>query len=212
MTNKCVKRLRLAIIFIVTRAQGELMNVFDYVVLAILAISMIIGFVKGLIKQLLTLGGIIVVAMLTATVTPFVQNWLNGVMSQDTSTAVAMFATVILLSVVYGIVAWLIGKILKKIKIFKALDKFLGGVMGIAVVYLVFAVIFAVFTQTGEGFLPTLKSWVGDSLETSWFNAHIYNNNFFGDWVINGIAEKLIQNFRPSEEAARAIVYGFELR
>ena len=176
------------------------MNYIDYVIFAILAISLVVGFFKGLIKQLLTVGGIIVVALLTATVSPFVQNWLSGLIeAEGTRTAVAMFATVILLSVVYGVLAWLLGKLLKKINLIKFLDKLLGGVMGIAVVYLAFAVIFGLFTMTGEGFLPSLKSFLGEPIQNSWFNAHIYNNNFFGKWVIQGIAEKLIQNFQPAE-------------
>ena len=175
------------------------MNVLDYVILAILAISMIVGFTKGLLKQLLTVAGIIVVALLTATVAPIVQSWLvNVIPSEGTRAAVAMFAAVILLAVAYGVLAWLLGKILKKVKLIKALDKILGGVMGIAVVYLVFAVIFALFLDTGDGFLPTLKGWLKGSIENSWFNAHIYNKNFFGDWVINGIAQKLIESFKPA--------------
>ena len=182
------------------------MNLIDYVIFAILVISMIVGFVKGFIKQLLTVGGIIVVALLTATVSPFVQNWLAAyIEAEGTRAAVAMFATVILLSAVYGLLAWLLGKFLKKIKLIKHLDRILGGVMGIAVVYLVFAVIFGLFTMTGEGFLPTLKGFLGEPIENSWFNAHVYSNNFFGKWVIEGIAEKLIQNFKPAEEAARAL-------
>lgn len=175
------------------------MNVFDYIILAILAISMIIGFVKGFLKQLLAVAGIVVVAMLTATVSPFVQNWLVGIIPNDgVRTAVAMFATLILLSVVYGVLAWLLGKLLKKINIVKFLDVIFGGIIAIAVVYLAFAVIFAVILNTGEGFLPHLKSWIGDSLKNSWFNEHIYKNNFFGDWIINDIAQKLIQSFQPA--------------
>ena len=176
------------------------MNVLDYIILALLAVSMIIGFVKGFIKQVLTVAGIIVVALLTATVSPWVQSWFTGVIeSEGTRAAVAMFATVILLAVGYGVLAWLVTKLLKRIRIIKVLDRVLGGVMGIAVVYLVFAVVFALFTQTGEGFLPKLKEWLGESIQNSWFNNHIYNHNFFGDWVINGIAEKLIQSFKPAE-------------
>ena len=181
------------------------MSIVDYVIFAILAISMIVGFIKGFIKQLLTVGGVIVVALLTAVVSPFVQNFLSSyIEAEGTRAAVAMFATVILLAAVYGLLAWLVGKLLKKVKLIKALDKILGGVMGIAVVYLVFAVIFGLFTMTGEGFLPTLKSFLGEPIQNSWFNAHIYSNNFFGKWVIEGIAEKLIQNFKPAEEAALA--------
>ena len=178
------------------------MNFLDYVILAILAVSMVVGFLKGLLKQLLTVGGIIVVALLTAVVSPWVQSWFVDVIeSEGTRSAVAMFATVILLAVAYGFVAWLISKLLKKIHLIKVLDKVLGGAMGIVVVYLVFAVVFALFTQTSEDFLPTLKGWLGESIETSWFGQNIYNGdaNFFGNWVINGIAEKLIQSFQPAE-------------
>ena len=183
------------------------MNVLDYVIFAFLAISMIIGFVKGFIKQLLTVGGFIVVPLLTATLTPYVQNWFSGIEAlSNISAPMAMFATLIALAIVYAILAWLIGKLLKKIKLIKALDKILGGLMGIVVVYLLFAVVFGVFTLTSEEFLPTLRSLLGDSIETSWFNANVYSNNFFGNWVINGIYEKLIENFPQAEEAARALV------
>ena len=177
------------------------MNYIDYIIFAILAISMIMGFIKGLIKQLLTVGGIIVVALLTATFTPFVQGWLDGIMSQETGAAVAMFATVILLSVVYSLLAWLLRKLLNRIHIIKILDKVFGGVMGIVVVYLVFAVIFGVFTMTGDGFLPLLKSGLQEGFQNSWFGQNIYTlkGNFFGKWVIEGIAEKLIQNLQPAE-------------
>ena len=175
------------------------MNVLDFVILAILAISMIVGLFKGLLKQLLTVVGIIVVAMLTATVAPFVQSWfVNIIPNEGTRAAVAMFASLILLAVAYGVLAWLLGKLLKKIKIFKVLDKILGGAMGIAVVYLVFSVIFAVILDTNENFLPSIKNSVGDAFQNGWFGTHIYAKNPFGTWIIRDIAEKLIQSLQPA--------------
>lgn len=177
------------------------MNILDYIILAVLAVSVIVGFIKGLLKQLLTVVGIVVVVTLTATVTPWVQSWLVGVIeSEGTRAAVAMFAAVILLAAVYGIVAAIIGRLLKKVKFIKALDKILGGVMGVVVVYIVFAVVFALFNDTSTEFLPRLRGLLGEAIENSWFNTHIYSNNFFGDWVINGIAERLIQSFQPATE------------
>lgn len=177
------------------------MTVLDFVILAILAISMIIGFFKGLLKQVLTLVGIIVVALLTATFSPMVQSWFVKLIENDNvRVAVAMFATLIILSVVYGVIAWLIGKLLKKVTIIKILDKILGGLMGILVVYFVFAVIFAVFLDTNPNFLKNLKNLLGDSFENGWFGQHIYGGgkNFFGNWVIQRIAQKLIDAFQPA--------------
>ena len=175
------------------------MNVLDFIILAILALSMVIGFFKGLIKQLLTVVGIVVVAMLTAIVAPYVQNWFASTeMAEGTRSAVAMFATVILLAVVYSILAMLVSRLLKRFHLIKMLDRLLGGAMGIVVVYLVFAVIFALILNTSAEFLPKLKSWLGESFGNGFFGTKIYKNNFFGDWVINDIAEKLIKSFKPA--------------
>ena len=182
------------------------MNTLDYVIFVALAVCLVIGFIKGFIKQLLAVGGVIVITTLTATVTPYVDNWIAPyIASEGTRAAVAMFGAVILLAVAYSLIGWLIGRILKKISIIKALDKILGGVVGVVAVYLIFAVVFALLTQTGDMFLPKIKAMLGDSIATSWFNTHVYSNNFFGNWVINGIWEKLSESLNPAEEAARAL-------
>ena len=180
------------------------MNTLDYVILGALAISLVIGFLKGFIKQLLAVGGVVVITTLTATVTPYVDTWIAPyIESEGTRAAVAMFGAVILLAAVYGLVGWIIGKILKKVSIIKVLDKVLGGVVGIVVVYLIFAVVFALLTQTGEIFLPRIKALLGDSIDSSWFAQNVYGEgkNFFGDWVINGIAQRLLDSLVPPAEA-----------
>ena len=182
------------------------MNTLDYVILVLLGVSLVVGFIKGFIKQLLAVGGVLVITTLTATVTPYVDGWIAPyIESEGTRAAVAMFGAVVLLAAAYGLVGWLIGKILKKVSIIKVLDKVLGGVVGVVVVYLIFAVVFALLTQTGEIFLPKIKSLLGEQLETSWFAQNIYGEgkNFFGDWVINGIFEKLLEAMKPAEAAAR---------
>ena len=147
------------------------MNTLDYVIFVALAVCLVIGFIKGFIKQLLAVGGVIVITTLTATVTPYVDNWIAPyIASEGTRAAVAMFGAVILLAVAYSLVGWLIGRILKKISIIKALDKILGGVVGVVAVYLIFAVVFALLTQTGDMFLPKIKAMLGDSIATSWFS------------------------------------------
>ena len=175
------------------------MNILDYVIIAIFAISAIIGFIKGFIKQMLTIVGVIVVATLTATVQPYVQSWLVNVIASDgTRAIVSMIAAAILLIVAYTILALIIRRLLKKVKIIKVVDKLLGGLIGLAVPYFIFAVVIALLVDTGENFLPTIKGWLNDSLQSSWIVTKVYANNFFGDWIINGIAEKLINNLQPT--------------
>ena len=184
------------------------MNVLDYVFLALVAVAFILGLFKGLIRQILTIVGVILVAALTATVEPYVQSWfVNTSMDEGTRNVVAMIATVILLTVAYALLALLITKLLKKVKIIGALDRILGGVLGLAVVYLVFAVIFALILNTEDGFLPLIKSFAGEAFQTSWIGEHIYGNNFFGDWIINGIAGKLLEGLQQG--AAPEALAGF---
>lgn len=175
------------------------MNILDYIVLGALAVCLIIGLLKGLLKQVLSLVGIVVVATLTATVTPYVDSWLvNVIEAEGTRAVVSMIAAVILLAVAYGLLAGLIGKALTKNKKLKTLDRILGGVLGVAIVYLIFAVLFALLLNTSEEFLASVKGMVGGYLEDSWIVNKIYSNNFFGEWVINGIAEKLMQALQPA--------------
>lgn len=175
------------------------MNVLDYIVLVLFVISTVNGLFKGFIKQTLTIVGVFVVTMLTATVTPLVQSWfVNVIEDENTRTLVAMVASVILLIVAYTILALIVRRILRKVKIIKLLDKLLGGLIGFGVMYFVLAVVYALMLNTGDSFMPTIKGWVGDTFETSWIGNHIYANNFFGDWVINGIAEKILDSLQAT--------------
>ena len=179
------------------------MAVIDFIVLGALVLGVFIGYKKGLIKQLLTVVGIVVVAMFTAIVAPYVQNWLaNTEMAEGTRSAVAMVIAGVLLIVVYSILASLLGRILKRLNIIKALDKILGAVVSVLVVYLVFSVLFALVNDTSEEFLPFIKGLLGEGFQTGFFGTRVFSseNNFFGHWVINDIAEKLIKSFKPAEE------------
>ena len=173
------------------------MNVLDYIYIALVVLAFLVGFWKGFIKQVLAVVGVIVVAMLTATVEPYVQNWfVNTSLSEGARNVVAMIATVVLLSVGYAFLALLIRKLLKSVKIISIIDRILGAVFGVAVVYFVFALVFGLFTNTSDNFLSHVKNAVGDYVKNSWVVTHIYKNNFFGDWVIDGIAKKLINNLQ----------------
>lgn len=181
------------------------MNVLDYIIIGLAVAGVVLGLFRGFIKLVLTAVGVIVVSTLTATVEPYVQNWfVKTSMEEGTRNFVAMVVTIILLTLAYAFLAFLVGRALKKIKIVGFLDRLLGAAVGFTVVYLVFALVFALFNITSEGFMPLLKSSLGDSIKTSWIGTHLYKNNFFGTWIINGIAKKLIEGLQPTEPQALA--------
>lgn len=178
------------------------MNVVDIIFLIMMALCVVLGVFKGLIRQLFTIGGIIVVATLTATLAPWVQSWfVNVIENEGTRSLIAMIAAALILAVGYAIVAIILTRILRKFKIIGVLDKVLGGVLGFAVVYLLFAVLFALIKDTPPAFLSWLKGLVGEGFMTSWVGNHIYANNFFGHWIIVDIAQKLIDSLTPASTA-----------
>ena len=180
-------------------AQGEHMTVLDYIVIALFVASTVNGIFKGFIKQTLTIIGVFVVTMLTATIAPYVQSWfVNVIENENTRTLVAMVASVLLLIVGYTILALILQRLLKKIKIIKVLDKLLGGLIGFGVMYFIFAVIYALILDTGDSFMPAFKGWAGETFQNSWIGNHIYSNNFFGDWVIINVAEKILNSLQPT--------------
>ena len=176
------------------------MNIVDYVILAVFVFSTVVGIIKGFVKQVLTVVGVIVVATLTATVAPYVQQWLtNYIQSDNARTIVALIASALLLVVAYSIFALIIRRLLNRISIVKLVDRILGGLIGFAVVYFVFAVIVALFNSTGEDFMPNVKSLLGESFQNSWIATHVYANNFFGDWVITSISQKLLNTLNVAQ-------------
>ncbi len=182
------------------------MNGIDIFFLIVMALCVVMGFFKGIIKQVLTILGVIAVASLTAVVAPYVQGWLEGAIGDENlRNALAMIVAALLIAVVYGVVAMLVARLLRNIHVVGVLDRLLGAVMGFVVVYLVFAVLFALVKDTGEGFLPLTKKLLGDGFANSWVGNHIYKHNFFGDWIVVDIAQKLLDSLSPNlGGAARA--------
>ena len=171
------------------------MTVLDFIILALVVLSTVIGIIKGLIKQILKIIGVIVVPTATAALAPTVQGWFtNLIENEGTRKVVALLTTFVVILVVYLLIALLISRLLKNITVVKVLDRILGGVLGFGVIYFIFAVVFALASRMSDSFMPLLNSLLGDSLRNCWMATHIYNHNFFGDWLINKLAEKLLSS------------------
>lgn len=172
------------------------MNVLDYIILAAFAIGLILGLIKGFVKQILAIAGVILISTLTAVLCPYVQNWLTDLIANEgTRNVVALIVTVVGLLVIYLVIGLLVGKLLSKFKTISLINRIIGGVVALVTVYLSVAVIMALFNNTGDGFFTLLKNTgVGKAFKESWFANNLYKNNFFGKWLIQGIAQKLMNS------------------
>ena len=166
------------------------MNILDYILLGLTALCFIVGFFRGFWKGLLSIAGIVVVVYFTSLLTPIVSGWFGTKLSESIRVLIAMCVTLVVISVVWGVLSWLLGKLLKHIPMPKILSRILGALLGIVEAYLIGAVVFALIYNTGFEFLAAVKRW--EPFYTSWFGTHLYAKNFFGDWVIRKISLLLL--------------------
>ena len=168
------------------------MTVLDYIFIGCAAVAVAVGAWKGLLKQLFALVGIFVVAVGTTYLAPYPAQWLSSVIEGDgLRSIVAMIITFVVLALAYGIVTAIISKIVNKGKVLGALNRVLGAVLAVGVVYLVFAVLCSLLLDTADDFLPRIKGLMQQSFRESWVMQNVYANNFFGNWLLGVLAEKI---------------------
>ena len=162
------------------------MVILDYVILASIIAGLIWGIWKGFFQQIFALLGIVVVGWGTSALAPFPTKWLSGVITSDFWCGlVAMLLTGLVLSAIYGIIAKIISKQINKIKFLGWLNRLLGALLSIAVVYVIYAAVIATVLNVPFGFFAKLQT----HFSNSWFVNHIYGGvesgkNFFGNWLV----------------------------
>lgn len=185
-------------------------NTLDWIIVGVAGFLFVIGIIKGLLKQVFSFLGVVVVFTCGSMLTPYAQGWLEGVIPDASlRSMVAMIASYLVLFIAWALITGLIVKLLSKIKAVSFLDRLLGGVLGVATAYVIFAVVFALVLNTADGFLPNIKNLLNPLIEgesPSWFAANVFSadNNKLGEWIIRSITDKLSE-IVPGNETARCI-------
>lgn len=180
------------------------MQVLDYIILGGFAIGMIIGLVKGLWSQLFNFVGVFVVSIGTGYLYQYPMQWFSKWITDPTVLSiVALIATFIVLSIVYGIISHLLKKLFTSIKVLKVLDKLFGMLLGIGIAYSVFAIAISFIDNSTFNLIVMLKEKLGTQWTESWVINNIYANNFFGDWLLQLVASMFPQ---PEQPEALAIL------
>lgn len=174
------------------------MTILDFVFLGALALGLILGICRGLIGQVFALVGVFVIAIGTSYLSPLVDGLLSSVIEADgVRSIVAIIATFVVLAIVYGIITKLVGKLVNKIPILGWLNRLLGAIFAVVVVYLVFSVIVSLMLGTADDFLKGTKGLLLEHFENSWIVNNIYggrenpNANFFGNWLLKILQERI---------------------
>lgn len=185
------------------------MNVFDWIFIAALVLGFVLGLIKGFLKPLFSAIGFVVIAFGSSALAPTVQGWLMNVeMGEDFRPLLAIILSIVGITIVWVLVSLILRKIITKQKGMSALNRVIGAALGILIVYLVFAVIIAFITGLLGGFIPDIKEKIGPEIEASWIRKNIYTNeaNFFGNWIIEKMAERIMEIMQGAQPEAESLV------
>lgn len=183
------------------------MHVFDWIFIAALILGLVLGLIKGFLKPLLSAIGFIVVAFGSSLLAPTVQGWLMGVeMSEDLRPLLAIVLSVVALAIIWILLSLVLRKIITHRKGMGVINRVIGAVLGLVIVYLVFAIIVAFIVGPLGGLMPFITDKLGPDVEASWIRTHIYTDegNFFGNWIIGSMAEKIVEIIQGQQPEALA--------
>ena len=178
--------------FAFTRSkEGIAMGTLDIIIILALILAIVLGLIKGVLKTLFTFIGVFVITTCVSLITPFTQTWLEGVISDpSTRSLIAMVAAYVILIALYLIIMAIVLKLLDKGAI-GFLNRVLGMVVGIVIVYIVFALICQLCTVTFNA-----SGEPKEFFQNSWVYRNIYSGdkNFFGKLILNKLGQILSGN------------------
>lgn len=184
------------------------MNVFDWIFIAALVLGLVMGLIKGFLKPLLSAIGFIIIAFGSSLLAPTVQGWMMGIeMREEIRPLLAIIFSVIGLAIIWILVSLVLRKIITARKGMGIVNRLIGAVLGLIMVYLIFAVIVAFIVGPLGGLLPFITDKFGPEVEASWVRNHIYtdNGNFFGNWIIGDMARKIVEIIEGQNPEALAL-------
>ena len=174
------------------------MTLLDYIVIGLAVFLLIRGIFKGFLGQLFGVIGVVLVAIATANLYVFPMKWMQNLIVNDgTRQVVALIATGAVVFLLYKLITLLLTKLITKNKGLGALNRVIGMLLGVAIVYAVMAIVVSLLFNTADSFMPLVKKLLAGAFEGSWIVNNVYKNNFFGDWIVQMIINNL-QNAIPS--------------
>ena len=175
------------------------MTLLDFIVIGLTIFLMIRGLFKGFLGQLFGVVGVVVVTTVTANLYALPMKWMeNLIVDPGTRQAISLIATGAVVFLLYKLVTMLVTKLVTKSKGLGVLNRVVGMVLGVAVVYGVMAVVVSLLFNTADNFLPLIKKLLSGAFEGSWVVKNVYSNNFFGDWIVKMIVDTLQSSIAPA--------------
>ena len=108
------------------------MNWVDYCVLGILAVSMLVGVLRGFIREALNLSSWILAVIAALVLAPPLERWLAGLIALDPARLIIAYLSVFILALIVGsVVTHFVANAIRRTP-FSGVDRVLGGGFGTA--------------------------------------------------------------------------------
>lgn len=169
------------------------MQILDYIIIAVALVSFVLGLVKGFLTPVVNLAGFFVVLYAGGAFSTMLFPLISKLIPDESTCSVASaIASMLLVWFIYFLISRLILKIIQKSKILGFANRLVGGVLGIAIVYLVVAIVTA-FMQNDNTLFASVREQFGDVFNQSWVVQNVFKTNPIGEGLVNSAFQKLIE-------------------
>ncbi len=141
------------------------MTLFDYFVIAIVGISMLVGLMRGAIKEVFSLASWILAFIIAKTYFAELSRWLETLVSNSSLRSLTAFIFLFVASlIVLGLISMLLTTLIKKMGL-GSIDRALGGMIGFVRGVAIMLVVVILGSMTA---LPQHNDW-RHALTRGWF-------------------------------------------
>ena len=169
------------------------MQILDYIIIAVALVSFVLGLVKGFLTPVVNLAGFFVVLYAGGAFSTMLFPLISKLIPDESTCSVASaIASMLLVWFIYFLISRLILKIIKKSTILGFANRRVGGVLGIAIVYLVVAIVTA-FMQNDNTLFASVREQFGEVFNQSWVVQNVFKTNPIGEGLVNSAFQKLIE-------------------
>ena len=174
------------------------MIVLDYIIITCAVVSLLLGLIKGFLKPIFNLAGFFVVLYAGGAFSSILFPLLANIIPDEGTCSIASaVASMLLVWLIYFLISSFILKLISKIKILGAANRISGGVLGLAMVYIVVAVVTA-FMQNDSALFASLREQHAEAFNQSWIVQNIYASNPIGEGLVNSAFQELIRLLEES--------------
>lgn len=165
------------------------MNWVDYCVLGILVVSMLVGILRGFVREALNLSSWILAVVAAFVFAPPLERWLEGLIALDPARLIIAYLAVFIVALIIGsVVTHFVANAIRRTP-FSGVDRVLGGGFGTARGVLVIVLLVAAGGLT----VMDREGWWQESHLLPWFEP-------MAEWVRAQLPSGWIEDIKPLDE------------